>query len=57
MADQSEHDAGDQVDAGAASLGDAQAANPEPDPEMLLDEDEDPPPPQGTGPSDVLRDA
>jgi hypothetical protein len=54
MADQTDHDAGDQVDAGAAPLGEAQSSDPPPDPEMLLDEDEDPPPAQGTGPSDPL---
>lgn len=33
MADQ--HDSGDQVDGGAASLGDAQSSNPPSDPEYL----------------------
>lgn len=35
MADQ--HDSSDQVDGGAASLGDAQSSNPPADPEMLRD--------------------
>lgn len=36
MADQ--HDSGDQVDGGAASLGDAQSTNPPSDPEMIFDD-------------------
>jgi hypothetical protein len=36
MADQ--HSAADQVDGGAASLGDAQSTNPPPDPEYIEDD-------------------